>query len=1300
MAAARKDLYLSVDGGVTSAFTAAMKAGRSTLADFGKSADLSQQAVRDAFAKLGGGDIANAAKEMEAEFNAAFASIRANARKVADAPTNIAAFDILSAQATREAVGNAELRVAALREVARAAQAAATGDASGGQRAYAVAAEAELAAEERVLAANRAKLDVLEAVEAQMRANGLTTREQAAAEEAAAMRRQAIAVEEAAEQAKLVDRNDALLRSIDPLYAAEMRFAEAMAEANALREAGVLTEERYTQAAEAAAAARDKVMGAADQEANASAQANVDRAEQLLRSVNPLYAAQKRYQETLVLTAELETAGALSAARAAEVRADAMAKLNAVNDAGVRAANAEQEAQAVREATFAYNMFEAKVREGAEAMREAEVEEQRIAQAANRIRAEVDPAWAAQARFDREMEIARKAVSTGALGLDEYCAKLRIERKALEEGDEALRRHSGGFGGMGIAGMEAEHVVRAFTDSIASGQPPLRALGMELPRVSEALMFYAQTTNATEGAMGKLAAFMGGGWGLAFAGAVAVAGPLVEKLLETNDELGDAIKKLNDDAASTRIADEAHKAFSRTIEGEIETQKKLNDQLDRQIMTQRQQQQFTLYSARQSVSNQQNSRPGLVQDIANQERTVADYQRRAASFKDDPQSFGATAAADRLKQETTKLEGMRDQLKRLDASIAQGQFAIREAEQPLLANDVASSMDAKAAATRRYEIAFGRLNFQLKLGAGNPGTFHQQQPDGSFKNVPTRGISKAEYTAELHKAMQVRDDALAAAKPGRNTDAADASLGDMTALLKQLFPGVRITSTTGGKHVAGSDHYTGHAIDFVPAGGMGSMSTAEVLEKLVGAGVHIRRNANGTEQFFGPGRGPTGPNDHSHDNHFHVAWSGRASPESADKRLLAAQRAGVRAEDTADNQDREFESQLAQANSRITRARLGLADTTENRLKVDLDELAFAKTARDKEIADALKAGKYGDPKSALAQSRAAQLTAANATGYTADVDLAKKKAADAVLDRQLGIMRDELTGQISILQLQSDLAHTNTERLALARQILDKQEQEARTTLTEQIAKEDDPDKKAALQLQLANVTPDFALRRQQADRQYADPVARYKLSLQDSVGDMNASLKGVEADGLKGLEDGLLGVIGGTKSAAAAFKQMAASIISDIARIAVEKLILSVVGLKNGGPVLKLAGGGPIFGEGGPRDDKVPALLSHGEYVINADAYSRHPALVQAINTGRLPKFADGGAVGPVFYPDLPSAASVARAAPPPQVIYVQVDKADLFDVHVQRAAAPLAQAAMIGGARQAQQDMAETSMARIPT
>lgn len=69
----------------------------------------------------------------------------------------------------------------------------------------------------------------------------------------------------------------------------------------------------------------------------------------------------------------------------------------------------------------------------------------------------------------------------------------------------------------------------------------------------------------------------------------------------------------------------------------------------------------------------------------------------------------------------------------------------------------------------------------------------------------------------------------------------------------------------------------------------------------------------------------------------------------------------------------------------------------------------------------------------------------------------------------------------------------------------------------------------------------------------------------------------------------------------------------------------------MKDGGHVKKMAGGGRVRGPGGPRSDKVPAMLSNGEHVTRAAMVQKHGKLLDAINADRVPRFAAGGIVGP---------------------------------------------------------------------
>ena len=68
-------------------------------------------------------------------------------------------------------------------------------------------------------------------------------------------------------------------------------------------------------------------------------------------------------------------------------------------------------------------------------------------------------------------------------------------------------------------------------------------------------------------------------------------------------------------------------------------------------------------------------------------------------------------------------------------------------------------------------------------------------------------------------------------------------------------------------------------------------------------------------------------------------------------------------------------------------------------------------------------------------------------------------------------------------------------------------------------------------------------------------------------------------------------------------------------------------------GASVLKKAKGGAIIGPGTSTSDSIPALLSDGEYVINADAAAQiGRTTLDALNSGAYPAFASGGSVGGV--------------------------------------------------------------------
>jgi hypothetical protein len=155
------------------------------------------------------------------------------------------------------------------------------------------------------------------------------------------------------------------------------------------------------------------------------------------------------------------------------------------------------------------------------------------------------------------------------------------------------------------------------------------------------------------------------------------------------------------------------------------------------------------------------------------------------------------------------------------------------------------------------------------------------------------------------------------------------------------------------------------------------------------------------------------------------------------------------------------------------------------------------------------------------------------------------------------------------------------------------------------------------------------------------------------DQAGQMVAKLKETLQSSLtSGFANLFTSLVSGTKSVGDAFKSLASSVLSSLsqmaaqmlAQIVITKLLKSALGGFSGGGLASVvpghAEGGLIRGPGGPKTDSIPARLSDGEFVVQADAVKSFGAHnLEAINRGlkvpafqslALPKFAEGGLVG----------------------------------------------------------------------
>lgn len=347
------------------------------------------------------------------------------------------------------------------------------------------------------------------------------------------------------------------------------------------------------------------------------------------------------------------------------------------------------------------------------------------------------------------------------------------------------------------------------------------------------------------------------------------------------------------------------------------------------------------------------------------------------------------------------------------------------------------------------------------------------------------------------------------------------------------------------------------------------------------------------------------------------------------------------------NKDLEPFNELARNEQRQAKlegdARQFLADA-EKRNSLTKDQLAL-----EEKIAEVKK--RPGAAGLLDAQIKVAAQNEINAEKRRSDEGKKAPRTAETRFDQDIQAVRDRTAALIQEQQIVTEntrVQETRRMELQLEQQALKNLREEARRNGDENWREVQlSPDRIAAIkQVSTAYGEQAAALERM------SGPLNTY---VRESA-DANKQLQDIAVRGLQSLEDGLMDAINGTKTFEEAFRSMAASVLNDLARMVIRMTVLGplakgiggLFGLADGGPVgggAMFATGGYVSGPGSSRSDSIPARLSNGEYVVNAKATAQNRPLLDAINSGRLPKFAEGGYVGAA--PRLPNLRSGGSSA-----------------------------------------------------
>lgn len=334
--------------------------------------------------------------------------------------------------------------------------------------------------------------------------------------------------------------------SLDPTFAAQERYNKTLADAKKLMDAGKLSQQEYTAATRIAKQALDESVAAIAQnsaaaraaaaelkaqqtqaaaDARAAAQASVLEARQAAQqkaaaeraAAAEARAAQRtaRQQEKEEIAAAAAAAKSAAKEKAAAEKAASQEALAEEKSAKAQAKTAAKEAAAAavtaaKEKKDAEKIAATASRDAAQAAKELARAEAQAAASVQELRASIDPAYAAQARFNQTMQRATQLLMENKLKTGEWTA---IQKQAKAQMDLNVRS----LGRMNSVYVQMGYQTQDIVASMASGISPLVILAQQGGQTAAALSMMG-------GTVGRVAAFFAGPWGAAIIGATLLLG--------------------------------------------------------------------------------------------------------------------------------------------------------------------------------------------------------------------------------------------------------------------------------------------------------------------------------------------------------------------------------------------------------------------------------------------------------------------------------------------------------------------------------------------------------------------------------------------------------------------------------------------------------------------------------------------------------------------------------------------------------------------------------------------------------
>lgn len=859
---------------------------------------------------------------------------------------------------------------------------------------------------------------------------------------------------------------------------------------------------------------------------------------------------------------------------------------------------------------------------------EASREQRALAASADMLRAELDPMYLAQKRFDDELNRADTLLAAGIIHQREYSAAIAQARGTLYAHAQAVtgagtntNQLSTNTNALRYAMQGASYQVQDTFTQISMGANVLNVVAIQGGQLA------GQFANI-EGKAGSVARFMIGPWGLAITGALLVLGPLTKGLFEFGDATDEAVDKLKKDAIESDVAARAKARFAGSVEGLTIA---LRDQ-DKALRE--------TASSERSAAERANISARTKRDeaLATRQQTVALLEQAKARLAvlSTPGASDARLAPARDEVKAS-IEGLEARLKTAQSNVDEAARQLNVTRVDLAAEEAAIALDPVRSVTKLYDDRIRALKNeqreQARLG----------KQIGAESKARLQQL-EAEKKAAIETA-QARQRA-ANAKPNNNQIGREINVAEATSIIAGI--GGRVTSgyrsterqaqiyadKLAGRHngpvarPGSSKHEVGQAIDVAYGAGISESSIKQAFAR---EGVRVTKLINERAQgVFHVEFGKKGPSQQTIDNKAEIARQKVLSDDIAygQEEQAARQRLAAATRKSAQSEDDRYRETVAAIN----------ADAEAQKSKIDLQQ------------------------EKGLAKPRADNLRTLNEQTRKQQLQNAAADRALAILDQRFDAEQQNLESELAVLRISEDMALTDRDRRRIGLQILEAEQQQRRLALERVRDTSKDPTAVASAQRSIAALPKIETAERGQFEQRTAGALDTYRQRLKATTADTNAALEEIGVRGLGNLEDKVASAAGKVLGLKGAFGDFVGSAIADLARLAFKMAALAAIdalfpgsgsigrfltGKAGGGKIEGKAGGGRIMGPGTGTSDSIlalidgrkPLMVSNGESIVTAEATARFWPIIDAMNKGRLPGLAGGGIIGSPSLPSLRS-------------------------------------------------------------